>query len=54
MSAIALKKSGFSISNSDVSPVMPINVAHLEDWTYQTITGMVKYEPILGDLGKES
>jgi hypothetical protein len=30
---------------------MPINVSNGDDWTYQTITGMVKYEPILGDLG---
>ncbi len=48
---LALKKTIFSISNLDVSPVMPINVAHLEDWTYQAITGMVKYAPLLGDVG---
>ena len=38
----AVKKSKFSKSNADVSPVMPRNVSNGDDGTYQTITGMVK------------
>jgi hypothetical protein len=46
-----LKKVKFSISNPDVSPVMPVNEFVNDYWIYQTISGTVKYAPILGDLG---
>jgi hypothetical protein len=47
----ALKKATFPISNSDVSPVLPVNVSVSNDWIYHTISGSVKYAPFLGDLG---